>query len=251
MQGHEESTAMAQLGISDSIPATTAPTSTLTAENTTSEIDAYGGPNDADDLEAAKKPPNEISVLSATQHYRLQHHQKKLSRSHTFYQPHETETHYAFPIKYLIAIVCLLDAHSCLQISLGACTWSIDYHTRPFALTTVILCISIACNITAGVLISLGDRKTRKKDVSKLLERQELTGLAIEKLERTWQKEQKEKVGEQGAAPEEPDHCNTRRQTPGEEEKNTMAGISGKTENKVQREDEKKMSGESINGTEQ
>jgi len=79
--------------------------------------------------------------------------------------------------------VVLLDCHSLLQIALGTCTWSISYHVRPFALTTVILCCSIACNITAGVLITVGDHKTRKKDVLERMHKQQLTQEAIDKLE--------------------------------------------------------------------
>ncbi len=107
----------------------------------------------------------EISVLSEEQQKKLAHHQKKFAKSHSFYKPHETGTHHAFPLRLLVAVVVLLDCHSFLQISLGACTWGIYYKNRPFALTTVILCCSITCNITAGVLIMVGDRKTRKKDV--------------------------------------------------------------------------------------
>lgn len=122
--------------------------------------------------------------LTAKQRTSLEHHQKKLSKSHSFYKPHETFTHHSFPLGHLIAIIILLDFHSCLQISLGACTWGIDYHHRPFALTTVILCVSITCNLTAGLVIMFGDRKTRKKDVLELLNRQALTGDAIKKVEK-------------------------------------------------------------------
>jgi hypothetical protein len=101
----------------------------------------------------------QLSVLSPLQQKRLVHHQKKFSRSHTFYKPHETMTHHAFPLRLLVAAVVLLDCHSLLQIALGTCTWAISYHVRPFALTTVILCCSITCNITAGVVISVGDHK--------------------------------------------------------------------------------------------
>ena len=119
----------------------------------------------------------------------------KLAKSHTYYKPHETFTHYAFPLNYLIAIIILCDAHSCLQIALSSTTWGIDYRTRPFALTTVILCVSITCNITAGVIISIGDRKTRKKDVFSLLNRQELTGDAIKEMEEKRNKDSKSKSG--------------------------------------------------------
>jgi Protein of unknown function (DUF2985) len=128
-------------------------------------------------------------VLDEKQQATLQKHIDRYQKSHTFYKPHETNTHYAFPIGYLIVIQILLDCHSLLQISLGSVTWGISYHHRPFALTTVILCCSITCNITAAVLISVGDHKTRKKDVIERMERQELTNEAIEKLEKRRQKE--------------------------------------------------------------
>jgi hypothetical protein len=144
------------------------------------------------DVEAAKLDIeyDEDSPLTFKQWKRMRHHQKKLAKSHSFYKPDETFTHFSFPLAYLIAIVVLLDCHSCLQISLGATTWGIDYHHRPFAITTVILCVSITCNITAGLVITIGDRKTRKKDVWKLLTRQELTGDAIKDLETKRAKEQ-------------------------------------------------------------
>lgn len=135
---------------------------------------------------------NDVPALTYKQLQSLQHHQKKMSNSHSFYKPQETFTHHEFPLSYLIAIVVLLDCHSCLQISLGACTWGIDYHTRPFALTTVILCVSITCNITAGLLISIGDRKTRKKDVWELLNRQELTEDAMKHMAKKKKEEEKE-----------------------------------------------------------
>lgn len=134
----------------------------------------------------------EYSVLSPTQQAKLEHHRRKFSKSHTFYKPHETATHYAFPLKLLVAIVVLLDFHSMLQISLGACTWGIPYKQRPFALTTVILCCSITCNITGGVLIALGDRRTRKHDVLELMMRRELTSEAIEKIQKIRLKEAEE-----------------------------------------------------------
>ncbi|TVY23192.1 hypothetical protein LHYA1_G008552 [Lachnellula hyalina] len=126
----------------------------------------------------------EFSVLSPEQVRKLAHHQRKFSNSHSFYKPHETATHNAFSLRLLVAIVVLLDCHSMLQISLGACTWGISYHHRPFALTTVILCCSITVNITAGVLIGVGDKKSRKKDVVERMFRQDLTADAIKKVEK-------------------------------------------------------------------
>ncbi|KAH9212193.1 hypothetical protein DL95DRAFT_340922 [Leptodontidium sp. 2 PMI_412] len=141
----------------------------------------------------AHDPTFEYSVLDEDEQAKLDHHERKFSKSHTFYKPHETETHYAFPLKLLVTVVVLLDLHSCLQISLGACTWGIPHDKRPFALTTVILCFSLTANITAGILISKGDKRTRKTDVIERLNRQELTADAIETIQRRQLKEAEER----------------------------------------------------------
>ncbi len=146
------------------------------------------------DMEMGAVKP-EVSVLTPKQQKRLDFHVEKFSGSHTFYKPHETLTHNAFPVKLLITIVVLLDAHSCLQIALGTCTWAINYHTRPFALTTVILCCSITVNITAGILITVGDRRTRKKDIIEKMFRQRLTEQAIRHLDRKKREELEGNMG--------------------------------------------------------
>lgn len=162
------------------------------------------------DLEAAHEtaslpslePGEEISVLTPQQQEKLTHHQTKYAKSHTFYRPHETETHFAFPLKLLVTITLLLDLHSCLQISLGACTYGIPYEQRPAALTTVILCCSITANASAGLLIWVGDRRTRKKDVIERMSRQELTEEAMQKVKKEAEKEAEEaakkEAGEEG-----------------------------------------------------
>ncbi|KAK8045395.1 integral membrane protein [Apiospora rasikravindrae] len=150
-----------------------------------------------EDIEAQRqihtKKGEEHSVLTPHQQAKLEHHQACFSKSHTFYKPHETETHYAFPLRLLVAIVVLLDCHSCFQLALGLTTWIIDYHVRPAAATATILCCSIAVNITAGVLISVGDRRTRKKDVVERMFRQELTQEAIRRIEERKEKEEEER----------------------------------------------------------
>lgn len=180
LQGEAEATQLGQTRLD--IPAIT--------------VDGGGPPRNLDaDLEDAKSSSDleeEYDPLTPKQRKSLEHHQKKLSRSHSFYKPYETFTHHSFPLGYLMAIIILLDCHSALQVSLGACTWGISYHTRPFAITTVILCVSITCNVTAGLVISRGDKKTRKKDVVELLDRQALTGDAIKKVEHKRKKKEKE-----------------------------------------------------------
>jgi len=140
------------------------------------------------DLEAARQKKtsekHEFSVLTPKQQARLTYHQNKMFKSHTFYKPHETETHHAFPLNLLVVIILLLDLHSCLQICLGSVTWSTDYHSRSTALTTSILCCSITANTSAGIVIAVGDRKTRKKDVIERMMRQELTDHAMRKVEK-------------------------------------------------------------------
>ncbi|KAJ5134681.1 Protein of unknown function DUF2985 [Penicillium atrosanguineum] len=142
-----------------------------------------------------KEDEYEFSVLDARQQLRLAHHQTKFAKSHTFYKPHETMTHHAFPMQLLIAIVVILDCHSILQMALGACTWSMENPgQRPFALTTVILCCSITCNITGGVMIMIGDRRTRKKEVVERLFRQQLTEEAMKKMEKKKVKEERKSM---------------------------------------------------------
>ncbi|EFE42550.1 hypothetical protein TRV_02690 [Trichophyton verrucosum HKI 0517] len=142
----------------------------------------------------------EYSVLTPEQQKKLTHHSNKFSKSHTFYKPHETTTHHAFPVRMLIAVVILLDFHSIFQITLGACTWGIDYRVRPTALTTTILCLSISCNIASGIVIMIGDRMTRKKEVIEKMLRQQLTQEAIKKVEKKKKKKEKKKLEEKAAA---------------------------------------------------
>jgi len=140
-----------------------------------------------------KEETAEFSVLSPLQQRRLQYHQAKFSKAHTFYKPHETATHHAFPLRLMVAAVVLLDCHSLLQVALGTCTWSIDYHVRPQALTATILSCSITCNIMAGVMISIGDHRSRKKDVLERMFRQELTEEAIQHIQQTRRSEWEER----------------------------------------------------------
>ena len=139
---------------------------------------------DTMEKEADAEEVAEYAVLTRAEQKKLIHHQTKFSKSHSFYKPHETGTHHAFPIKLMITAVVLLDFHSIFQIMLGTFTWSWDYHSRPSWITTVILCLSISVNILAGVIISIGDRRTRKKDVVDRMTRQELTSEAIKKVQK-------------------------------------------------------------------
>ncbi|KAK6501174.1 hypothetical protein TWF481_009021 [Arthrobotrys musiformis] len=145
------------------------------------------------DLEASWEERDESPVLNEKQQERFEHHSMKFAKSHTYYRPHETRTHFAFPVKLLITVTILLDFHSMFQITLGAVTWGISYHHRPAALTASILSCSIACNIAAGITISIGDRMTRKKRIIEQEFRQGLTEEAIGHVKKKREKE-KEKA---------------------------------------------------------
>jgi len=102
-----------------------------------------------------------------------------------FYRPHETKTHRAFPLDLLIVVVSLLDAHSLWQIALGSITWSVSYHHDwKHTVTAVILSCSITTNIAAGLVITVGNRRTRKKEVLEELLHQAVTEEAIHRKEK-------------------------------------------------------------------
>ncbi|KAL2166511.1 hypothetical protein VTG60DRAFT_2552 [Thermothelomyces hinnuleus] len=169
------------------------------SSNEQSDRDLEAQPQQGD-----KKKDEFFPVLSEKEQSRLVHHQTKLAKSHTFYKPHETETHHAFPLRFLIAVVLLLDLHSCLQISLGICTWAVSANRLSVAVTTTILCCSIATNIVAGTLITIGDRRTRKRDVLERLLKQDLTGEVMKKMrkkkEKEAEKEEAKRESRDGAA---------------------------------------------------
>jgi hypothetical protein len=72
-------------------------------------------------------------VLTLEQEEKFLYHQTKFCHSHTFYRPHETATHFAFPLDLLITIVCLLDLHSMLQCTLFGVTFGIKCVVAPVA----------------------------------------------------------------------------------------------------------------------
>jgi len=122
------------------------------------------------DMQGAANGSGEVvlrkPVLSVQEQATFLYHQQRFAKSHTFYRPHETATHKAFPHDLLVVVVCLLDFHSIFQIALGSATWSISYHhTYKHILTAIILSFSICFNITAGLVITVGNRRTRKTEV--------------------------------------------------------------------------------------
>src|SRR5690606_4926194 len=72
--------------------------------------------------------------------------------------------------------------------------WGIAYEVRPAALTTTVLCCSIATNAAAGIVILLGDRRTRKKEVLERLLKQDLTDQVMQKMKKEKQKEEEKEA---------------------------------------------------------
>jgi hypothetical protein len=102
----------------------------------------------------------------------------------------------AFPVTLLIVITVLLDCHSLFQMALGGTTWGINYRYRPAAATAVLLCCSISCNITAGIVIGLGGRRSRKTEEVEKRVRQALTEEAMARLARKREDEARVAAGE-------------------------------------------------------
>uniref|UniRef100_V5EDZ0 Integral membrane protein n=2 Tax=Kalmanozyma brasiliensis (strain GHG001) TaxID=1365824 RepID=V5EDZ0_KALBG len=147
-------------------------------------------------------------VLSPKQQANLEYQQRKFHESHTFYRYRETVTHRPFELSLMMAIVILLDGHSCLQASLGGTTWGIYYKNRPTSVTATIITFSLSCNAVAGILIWLGGNRTKKKE-----EVERLLGIALEEeaLRKIRKKERrKRRAEEEGEVMNELERVNSR-----------------------------------------
>lgn len=156
----------------------------------------------------------DVVVLSPKQQANLEYQQRKFHESHTFYRYRETVTHRPFELSLMMAIVILLDCHSCLQASLGGTTWGIYYKNRPTSVTATIITFSLSCNAVAGILIWLGGNRTKKKEEVERLLRIALEEEALRKMKkkqrrrlelerlanRDWEEEGKRLHGDAGVA---------------------------------------------------
>ena len=126
----------------------------------------------------------DVVVLSPKQQANLEYQQRKFHESHTFYRYRETVTHRPFELSLMMAVVILLDCHSCLQASLGGTTWGIYYKNRPTSVTATIITFSLSCNAVAGILIWLGGNRTKKKEEVERLLRIALEEEALRKMKK-------------------------------------------------------------------
>lgn len=126
----------------------------------------------------------DVVVLSPKQQANLEYQQRKFHESHTFYRYRETVTHRPFELSLMMAIVILLDCHSCLQASLGGTTWGIYYKDRPTSVTATIITFSLSCNAVAGLLIWIGGNRTKKSEEVERLLRIALEEEALRKIKK-------------------------------------------------------------------
>ncbi|KAF8759704.1 hypothetical protein RHS01_02081 [Rhizoctonia solani] len=125
---------------------------------------------DGNDLPDPVYNPNYVHVLSDRQQKDLHYQQQKFMASQTWYRPHETETHKAFPIKTALFICLFIDFNSVFQCMLCGCMWGLNRFERPAWTTGTLIPASFLCGIAAGVLIWRGGNQTKKvKEVEQRL----------------------------------------------------------------------------------
>ncbi|PLW13611.1 hypothetical protein PCANC_16318 [Puccinia coronata f. sp. avenae] len=113
-------------------------------------------------------------VLNEKEIERLRTAQESLCHSQTWYRPHSSATHYAFPIRWAVVILILNLGNSLFQAALCAVMWGLRYSTRPAWTTATFMALSFSCGITSGLLIwriGLRTLKTQKvaREVSNAL----------------------------------------------------------------------------------
>ncbi|KAH8105900.1 golgi-body localization protein domain-containing protein [Cristinia sonorae] len=119
---------------------------------------------DEDDLPDPVYDENYVHVLSEAEQADLHYQQYKFSQSQTWYRPHGTQTHRAFPISIALTIAILNDLNSFFQILLSACMWSMNRFERPAWTTATTLPAAFVAGILAGVYIWWGGKKTKRNE---------------------------------------------------------------------------------------
>ncbi|KAF8313500.1 uncharacterized protein EI90DRAFT_3136662 [Cantharellus anzutake] len=115
-----------------------------------------------DDLPDPDLDPNFRHVLTESQQRDLRRQQKRFQKSQTWYRPHATDTHRAFPITTALWICLLVDGNSFFQCFLCGCMWGLNRYNRPAWTTGLLIPASFLCAIAAGIIIAKGGSKTKK-----------------------------------------------------------------------------------------
>lgn len=117
---------------------------------------------DENDLPDPMYDPNHIQVLSDKQQAELHDLQQKFMHSQTWYRPHATDTHRAFPINTGLLICSLIGGNSFFQCILCGTMWGLDRYHRPAWSTGILIPASFLCGIFAAVFVWRGGQKTKK-----------------------------------------------------------------------------------------
>ncbi|BEI84861.1 hypothetical protein CcaverHIS002_0502620 [Cutaneotrichosporon cavernicola] len=120
---------------------------------------------DPDDLPDPTTLPGYENVLTKEEHDRLVDQQTKFAKSQTWYRPHATATHRAFPMSLALWNTILMDGNSFFQCLLCGCMWGMNRHKRPPWTTGSLIPLSFLCGIGAAVLIWQGGKRTKKTAV--------------------------------------------------------------------------------------
>ncbi|KAG9039627.1 hypothetical protein FRB95_009208 [Tulasnella sp. JGI-2019a] len=117
---------------------------------------------DEDDLPDPAFNPDYVHVLSEKQQDELHYQQQKFMASQTWYRPHATDTHKAFPINTALIICLLIDGNSIFQCFLCGCMWGMNRFQRPAWTTGCLIPASFMCALVAAYFIFRGNNKTKK-----------------------------------------------------------------------------------------
>ncbi|TFY59690.1 hypothetical protein EVJ58_g5638 [Rhodofomes roseus] len=104
---------------------------------------------DPNDLPDPHYDANFVPVLTEEEQVDLHYQQHKFMLSQTWYRPHGTQTHRAFPIEY---VCCLL----------SGVMWGLNRFNRPAWTDGTTLPAAFVAGIAAGVLIWWGSKKTKR-----------------------------------------------------------------------------------------
>lgn len=119
---------------------------------------------DVDDLPDPAYDPSFVHVLTEREQQDLHHQQVKFRESQTWYRPHGTVTHRAFPINTALWICLFIDGNSAFQVILSSCMWSMNRFQRPAWTTGSLIPASFLCGIISAVLIWRGGKLTRRTE---------------------------------------------------------------------------------------
>lgn len=86
---------------------------------------------DEDDMPDPRLVPGYERVLTDKEEKQLQYQQEKFAQSQTWYRPHATATHRAFPITLALWNTILMDGNSFFQCILCGCMWGMSEYPVP------------------------------------------------------------------------------------------------------------------------